>query len=126
MRKLALITLFCASTATQAADWTALPTTTPEPVDNPTTAAKVKLGQMLYFDPRFSKTGTISCNSCHNVMLGGEDNRPVSFGVHAKTGAAVRRPYGIQHSVRYNFGMGEPPVSKNRPKVRSLIRSRWA
>lgn len=86
MRKLALITLFCASTATQAADWTALPTTTPEPVDNPTTAAKVKLGQMLYFDPRFSKTGTISCNSCHNVMLGGEDNRPVSFGVHAKTG----------------------------------------
>jgi len=40
----------------------------------------------LYFDPRLSSTGTASCNSCHNVMLGGDDNRPVSFGVHGKLG----------------------------------------
>ena len=69
-----------------ATDWQPLPETAPAPADNPTTAAKVELGRMLFMDPRFSSTGTVSCNSCHNVMLGGEDNRPVSMGVHGKTG----------------------------------------
>jgi len=69
-----------------AADWKALPDTAPTPADNPTTAAKVELGKMLYMDPRFSSTGTISCNSCHNVMEGGDDSRRTSMGVHGKTG----------------------------------------
>jgi cytochrome c peroxidase len=69
-----------------ATDWQALPQEAPAPADNPTTAAKVELGRMLYMDPRFSSTGTVSCNTCHNVMLGGEDNRPVSMGVHGQTG----------------------------------------
>ncbi len=69
-----------------AQQWQTLPDTPPTPKDNPTTAAKVELGKMLYFDPRFSSTGTVSCNSCHNVMLGGEDNRPVSVGVEGQKG----------------------------------------
>jgi len=69
-----------------AADWKALPDTAPAPADNPTTAAKVELGKMLFMDPRFSSTGTISCNSCHNVMEGGDDSRRTSMGVHGKTG----------------------------------------
>jgi cytochrome c peroxidase len=76
---------FAASTAF-AYDWQALPDRAPEPVDNPTTTEKVELGRMLYFDPRFSSTGTVSCNSCHNLMLGGDDNRAFSMGVHGKTG----------------------------------------
>ncbi len=68
------------------ADWQALPDKAPAPADNPTTAEKVELGRMLYFDPRFSETGTVSCNSCHNLMLGGDDNRALSMGVHGKTG----------------------------------------
>ncbi|MEN8803323.1 MAG: cytochrome c peroxidase [Thiogranum sp.] len=67
-------------------EWQALPDKAPEPDGNPTTAEKVELGRLLYFDPRFSSTGTVSCNSCHNLMLGGEDNRAVSMGVHGKTG----------------------------------------
>ncbi len=63
-----------------------LPTTAPSPADNPTTEAKVELGQMLYHDPRLSSTGTVSCSSCHNTMLGGEDNRPNSMGVNGQTG----------------------------------------
>ena len=63
-----------------------LPKKVPIPADNPQTAAKIELGQQLYFDPRLSKTGTVSCNSCHNVMLGGDDNRPNSFGIHGKQG----------------------------------------
>lgn len=64
-----------------------LPETAPAPVDNPTTAAKVELGKQLYFDPRLSINGTVSCNSCHNVMANGTDNRPVSVGVFDKRGA---------------------------------------
>ncbi len=48
--------------------------------------AKVELGKKLFFDPRMSKDGTISCNSCHNVMAGGDDNRPNSVGVEGQHG----------------------------------------
>src|SRR3546814_1060205 len=41
---------------------------------------------MLFFDPRISSTGTISCASCHNVMEGGDDHRPTSMGVHGLQG----------------------------------------
>ncbi len=68
------------------AGWEALPEVAPAPKNNPTTDAKVELGKMLYMDPRISSTGTVSCNSCHNLMEGGDDSRPVSMGVHGKTG----------------------------------------
>jgi cytochrome c peroxidase len=55
-------------------------------VDNPTTQAKVELGKTLFFDPRISSTGTVSCNTCHNVMEGGDDSRPNSMGVDGQTG----------------------------------------
>ena len=63
-----------------------LPTVAPAPADNPTTQEKVELGKLLYHDPRLSSTGTVSCSSCHNTMLGGEDNRANSMGVHGQTG----------------------------------------
>ena len=66
--------------------WQALPTVAPAPADNPTTPARVELGKMLFFDPRLSSTGTVSCFSCHNVMEGGDDHRPVSIGVEAQRG----------------------------------------
>jgi cytochrome c peroxidase len=66
--------------------WQALPDVAPAPADNPTTAAKIALGKMLYFDPRFSSTGTVSCFTCHNVMEGGDDHRPTSIGVHGQKG----------------------------------------
>jgi len=69
-----------------AGQWQALPDTPPIPTDNPQTAAKIELGKTLYFDPRLSSTGTISCNSCHNVMASGDDSRPVSVGVEGQKG----------------------------------------
>ncbi|MGH8548142.1 MAG: cytochrome-c peroxidase [Methylococcales bacterium] len=69
-----------------AGQWEALPDTAPVPADNPSALAKIKLGQILFLDPRLSSTGTVSCNSCHNVMLGGEDNRPVAMGVNGQIG----------------------------------------
>ena len=64
----------------------ALPSVAPAPADNPTTPEKVELGKQLYFDPRLSVDGTISCNSCHNVMSSGTDNRATSVGVDAQRG----------------------------------------
>ncbi len=78
--------LACGGTALAADAWQALPETAPAPADNPTTAAKVELGKILYFDTRFSSTGTVSCFSCHNVMEGGDDHRPTSIGVHGQVG----------------------------------------
>lgn len=82
-----LLFALCSTSATAAAvAWQPLPTVAPAPADNPTTPAKVELGKMLYFDPRLSSTGTVSCFSCHNVMEGGDDHRPTSIGVHGQLG----------------------------------------
>ncbi len=64
----------------------ALPKEVPVPADNPITAEKVALGKQLYFDPRLSVDGTVSCNSCHNVMSSGTDNRATSVGVNGQRG----------------------------------------
>lgn len=50
-------------------------------------AAKVALGKQLFFDPRLSRSGFISCNSCHNLSMGGSDNLPSSVGHHWAQGA---------------------------------------
>jgi cytochrome c peroxidase len=42
--------------------------------------AKAELGKQLFFDPRLSKSGFLSCNSCHNLSMGGSDNLPSSVG----------------------------------------------
>lgn len=42
--------------------------------------AQVELGKKLFFDPRLSKSGFISCNSCHNLSMGGTDNLKTSIG----------------------------------------------
>ena len=46
----------------------------------------VELGKKLFFDPRLSKSGFISCNSCHNLSMGGTDNIPTSIGDHWQRG----------------------------------------
>lgn len=40
----------------------------------------VELGKKLFFEPRLSKSGFISCNSCHNLSMGGTDNLKTSIG----------------------------------------------
>jgi cytochrome c peroxidase len=55
----------------------------PIPIISPPTQINlgmVELGKKLYFDPRLSKSGFISCNSCHNLSMGGTDNLPTSIG----------------------------------------------
>ncbi|HQR86313.1 MAG TPA: cytochrome-c peroxidase [Limnohabitans sp.] len=49
----------------------------PAKVANP---AMAELGKKLFFDTRLSKSGFISCNSCHNLSMGGTDNLKTSIG----------------------------------------------
>ena len=48
--------------------------------NDPITKEKTELGKKLYFDPRISKSGLISCNTCHNLGLGGADGVPAAIG----------------------------------------------
>ncbi|MBW7874720.1 MAG: cytochrome-c peroxidase [Candidatus Cloacimonetes bacterium] len=47
---------------------------------NPITPEKVDLGKKLYFDTRLSKSNLISCNTCHNLSLGGVDGVGAAIG----------------------------------------------
>lgn len=64
----------------------ALPSTVPSVRDNPITPEKIALGKALFFDPRMSASGVFSCNSCHNLATGGDDNMPTSVGHGWQTG----------------------------------------
>jgi len=46
----------------------------------PITPAKIELGKMLYFEPRLSSSALISCNTCHNIGMGGADFQETSVG----------------------------------------------
>ncbi len=52
-------------------------------IDNPKnklTPEKIELGKKLFFDPRLSKSGLISCNFCHNLGEGGDDGVSAAIG----------------------------------------------
>ncbi|MFV0359446.1 cytochrome-c peroxidase [Tropicimonas sp.] len=57
-----------------------LPSTLMAPADNTVTPEKIALGKALFFDPRMSASGVFSCNSCHNLATGGDDNLETSIG----------------------------------------------
>ena len=48
--------------------------------ENPVTPEKVELGWMLYHEPRLSKSGLFSCNTCHNPATWGMSKLPVDIG----------------------------------------------
>jgi cytochrome c peroxidase len=77
------------------------PAKTPVSKINPTTPEKVALGQMLFFDPRLSGSGAISCATCHNPALGWSDALPKGLG---HMGGRLRRHTPTILNVAY----GEP------------------
>src|SRR5436190_23799314 len=46
------------------------------PADNPLTMEKIALGKQLFFDKRLSKTGQMSCETCHVPEKGWTDGLP--------------------------------------------------
>lgn len=58
-----------------------LPEKVPHPADNAPTAARVELGKKLFFDPRLSGDGNMTCGTCHNPSVGWSDGLPTARGV---------------------------------------------
>jgi len=57
-----------------------IPHDPPSYPENELTDEKVALGKMLFFDPRLSSSQIVSCNTCHNLGLGGVDRQVTSLG----------------------------------------------
>jgi cytochrome c peroxidase len=57
-----------------------IPLTPPDLPNNIISRQRVDLGAMLFFDPRMSRSGLFSCQTCHNVGLGGGDGLTTSIG----------------------------------------------
>jgi len=57
-----------------------IPSVVPAVKNNAVTGTKIELGKMLFMDPRLSSSHLISCNTCHNLGMGGDDNLETSIG----------------------------------------------
>lgn len=79
---LALCMLLCAVTASAETDLSQYlrPSAIPQPSNNLMTPNRVKLGKMLFFDPRLSGSNWISCGTCHNPTMGWSDGLPTAIG----------------------------------------------
>ena len=96
--------------------FTPLPALPPIPPDNPLTPEKVKLGKMLYYDPRLSRSKIISCNTCHNIALGGDDNIKTSLGHGWKTGGRNAPTTLNSGFLRVQFWDGRAPTLEEQAK----------
>jgi cytochrome c peroxidase len=70
------------------------------PRENPYSPAKAELGKLLYFDPRLSADGTVSCATCHDPQRGFTDGAAVSTGIRGQKGGrsaptVINRAYGL-------------------------------
>lgn len=63
-----------------------------------TDPGKVKLGKKLFFDPRLSKSGAISCNSYHKLSMGCSDNLRASIG-HKWQEGSINSPTVLNSSM---------------------------
>ena len=63
-----------------------LPAMPPIPSHNSMTQARVELSRMLFFEPRISVSGVISCATCHNPALGYTDRNPRAVGHDGQIG----------------------------------------
>lgn len=61
-----------------------LPNVPPQPKDNQLTEARIELGKQLFFDPRLSAKGNMSCATCHNPSLGWSDGKSTAIGHDGK------------------------------------------
>lgn len=67
--------------------WESLPERAPEPVDNPSSPAKIELGKRLFYEKKLSGDGTLSCASCHDLYAkAGGDARSTALGIAGQIG----------------------------------------
>lgn len=93
------------------------------PADNPMSAAKVALGQRLFFETRLSATGRYSCASCHDPVRSYTDGRARAVGA---TGAVMMHSAMALINVAYNlsYGWQHPQVSSLEAQMRQPLFNR--
>ena len=69
----------------------ALPKDYLSPADNPTTAEKIELGRLLFYDPILSGSKDVACASCHHPEFGYAESLPLSIGVNGQGLGEKRR-----------------------------------
>ncbi|MES2662830.1 MAG: cytochrome c peroxidase [Pseudomonadota bacterium] len=77
-----------------------LPETPPFPPENEPTAARIALGKALFFDPRLSGSGNMSCATCHSPMFGWSDGLKTARGAQS---AVLERASPTVVNTAYNF-----------------------
>jgi cytochrome c peroxidase len=93
------------------------------PADNPMSAAKVALGQRLFFETRLSVTGNYSCASCHDPARSYTDGRARAVGA---TGAVMAHSSMALINVAYNlsYGWQHPEISSLEAQMRQPLFNR--
>ena len=72
-------------------DISALPQMVTDPIDNPTSEAKVVLGRTLFWDPILSGEKDVACATCHHPNEGYADGLDLSIGVGGQNIGPNRR-----------------------------------
>jgi cytochrome c peroxidase len=75
------------------------------PRTNPYSAEKVELGRDLYFDPRLSADGTISCATCHDPRHAFTDPPRSRLGSAARRAPAALLPSSTAPTLWRSSGM---------------------
>jgi cytochrome c peroxidase len=57
------------------------------PKDNAMTSAKIELGRKLFFEPRLSTDGSVSCATCHDPSRAFTDGKRVAEGIGGRRGS---------------------------------------
>jgi cytochrome c peroxidase len=84
--------------------FSALPVAAQAPADNPTTAEKVTLGRLLFWDPVLSGQQDVACATCHHPRFGYAENRDLSIGVDGS---------GLGSARHFRPGTSIPVVKRN-------------
>jgi cytochrome c peroxidase len=86
------------------------------PPGNPPSSDKIRLGKELYFDPRLSADGTVSCATCHNPALGWSDEGPTSKGIRGQFGGRRAPPVSNAAYAPLQFWDGRSPSLEDQAK----------
>ena len=73
----------------------------PMPAHNVSTPARVELGKALFFDPRLSGAGAMSCASCHEPQLGWADGRKTAVVGDAVLGRASPTIVNLAYNTQF-------------------------
>ncbi len=92
---------------------------TPSAEHNPTTPEKVELGKLLFFEPRLSSTGALSCASCHQPEHG--------FASPDRRSKIATGQLNLRHTPSlYNTAYQQSWAwDGNMPVIEALILSHW-